>query len=385
MDDHSYDHPKDAPWMILPGHLNRLLEVVPPSQVLIIDLRSPTDYERSHIHGAINFRAPASFVLRATVDLIEKAFTSEASRSMFNTWSECRCVVFYDKHIEFSWEAPTAEALYRKFRARAWNGQCFVLKGHYREFSASFDKYIVGTKMTDAAREYLLSLQEKSYEKTVSYRTRSWFPSITFIDIGKKQDYQRYDEWLKQLEDEDMHYTDLVPTVKAERMEAMVRHQKEVEEGFESQQPSLYRKALALDPDQPQGERWDVMGPMVAPLSRSIAKMHDAGMGTEPSKADATGDSKTMGHLTYREYSQDMRSTATPTPTPPSTCIDDYDLLESDEEQLANERVSEKSKAESRETIPTDDISVEKKQARLYGGRGLFGKIIRSGRPDGSR
>ncbi|RYP17505.1 hypothetical protein DL765_004469 [Monosporascus sp. GIB2] len=340
IDDHSHDRPREAPRMILPGHLNRLLEVVPPSQVLIVDLRSPADYERSHIHGAINYRAPASFVSRATLELIEKALPDEATRSVFATWYDCKCVVFYDRHVEFAWEAPTAEALYRKFRAKGWTGQCFVLKGHYREFSESFDKYIVGIKMTDNARAYLLSLQEKAREETNT---------------------QLYDEWFKQLEDEDRRHPDLVPTVKAERMEAMVRHQKELEDEFERRQPSLHRKALDLQPAIQDGG-WDVKGPMVAPLARGIAKLHDTGMGAGSGKS--------------RHQEKHLA-------TPPG--VEDYDLLESDEEQLASERAARKSRTGSRETLRTDDVAAEKKQARMHGGRGLFNKFIRSGRTDGSR
>ncbi|RYP32240.1 hypothetical protein DL767_005291 [Monosporascus sp. MG133] len=356
IDDHSHGRPREAPRMILPGHLNRLLEVVPSSQVLIVDLRSPADYERSHIHGAINYRAPASFVSRATLELVEKALPNEAARSVFTTWYDCKCVVFYDRHVEFAWEAPTAEALYQKFRTKGWTGQCFVLKGHYREFSESFDKYIVGIKMTDNARAYLPSLQEKTREET---------------------DTQLYDEWFKQLEDEDRRHTDLVPTVKAERMEAMVRHQKEVEDEFERQQPSLYRKALDLQPAIQDGG-WDVKGPMVAPLARGIAKLHDTGMGADPSKA-AGADTK----ASYRSYPGKSRHQEKHLATPPG--VEDYDLLESDEEQLASERAALKSRTESPETLRTDDVAAEKKQARMHGGRGLFNKFIRSGRAEGSR
>ncbi|RYO84543.1 hypothetical protein DL766_004503 [Monosporascus sp. MC13-8B] len=244
------------------------------------------------------------------------------------------------KHVEFAWEAPTAEALYRKFRAKGWAGQCFVLKGHYREFSESFDKYIVGIKMTDNARTYLLSLRENTREETNT---------------------QLYDEWFKQLEDEDRRHPDLVPTVKAERMEAMVRHQKELEDEFERQQPSLHRKALDLQPAIQDG-RWDVKGPMVAPLARGIAKLHDNG--TDAGSGKSRHQEKLLA-------------------TPPG--VEDYDLLESDEEQLASERAARKSRTGSRETLQTDDVAAEKKQTRMYGGRGLFNKFIRSGRADGSR
>ena len=165
-----------------------------------------------------------------------------------------------------------------------------MLKGHYREFSASFDKYIEGTKMTDNARDYILALQEKSEEKQVrDYRQRLL---VVLANLEQNQDSQLYDEWFRQLEDEDTHHTDLVPAVKAERMEAMVQHQRKLEDEFERQQPSLHRKIMHLEPGH-HDEKWDVMGPMVAPFARSIAKMqqHDpsgtltgTGLGNEPGK-----------------------------------------------------------------------------------------------------
>ncbi|RYP45180.1 hypothetical protein DL768_008453 [Monosporascus sp. mg162] len=343
-------------WLQSIPAIAKLLEVVPSNQVLVVDLRSLADYERSHIHGAINYRAPASFVSRATLELVEKALPDETTRSIFATWYDCKCVVFYDRHVEFAWEAPTAEALYQKFRTEGWTGQCFVLKGHYREFSESFDKYIVGIKMTDNARAYLPSLQEKSREET---------------------DTQLYDEWFKQLEDEDGHHTDLVPTVKAERMEAMVRHQKEVEDEFERQQPSLYRKVLDFQLAIQDGG-WDVKGPMVAPLVRGIAKLQDTGMGAGSGKA-AGADTK----ASYRSYPGKSRHQERHLATPPGA--EDYDLLESDEEQLASERAARKSRTEPPETLRTDDVAAEKKQTWMHGGRGLFNKFIRSGRADGSR
>ena len=410
IDDQGHGRPREAPWMILPGHLNKLLEVVPQNEVLMIDLRSPADFERSHIHGAINFRAPASFVSRATIDLIEKALPSEEARSTFTEWRECKCVVFYDRHVEFAWEAPTAEALYQKLRSKGWGGQCFVLKGHYREFSASFDKYIEGTRMTDDARDYILNLQETTDEKTVrDYRERLL---AGLADLEQKLDPQQYDEWFKQLEDEDTHHTDLVPAVKAERMEEMVQHQRKLEDEFERQQPSLHRKIMDLEPGH-HDERWDVMGPMVAPFARSIAKMqhHDptgTRTGTELGLANETGKTPLVsggsGGGSYQSYnksyhdSDDKSKSVSAIATPPG--IDEYDLLESDEEQFASERerasAAQKSMSAatpssgSRERAPSssvgaDDVDTQKKQARLYGGRGFLNKIIRSSRSDGPR
>lgn len=148
--------------MILPGHLNTLLEIYPSKGILIVDLRSSTDFERSHIHDAINLRAPLSFVQNTSLEMIEDTFMDDQSRRSFSKWLQCRCVVFYDRVVEFDWECPVADALYDKFKRKGWQGQCFILKGHYREFSDSFDKYISGSKMSQGAKEYLDGLRQQS-------------------------------------------------------------------------------------------------------------------------------------------------------------------------------------------------------------------------------
>ncbi|KAI1180154.1 hypothetical protein F4777DRAFT_531202 [Nemania sp. FL0916] len=242
--------PKEGARMVLPGHLNKLLEIFPTGQIVVIDLRSSLDYLRSHIHGAINFRAPASFVARASMEMIEKALTDDASRSSFDKWYTSKCVVFYDKVVEHPWEAPVAEALFQKFKGKHWTGQCFILKGHYREFSQSFDKYIVGVNNTDKAKEYLASLQDVSWEKS-------------------KDDHQRYDDWLKLLDDEDRVQATELPT--AERLQITERQQQALEFEFKRMFPHLYHQAQSRQPD----DNWSIKAPMVAHLERGLAKMQD--------------------------------------------------------------------------------------------------------------
>jgi hypothetical protein len=153
---------RDGARMILPGHLNGLLQIYPSKGILIVDLRPSTDFERSHVHDAINLRAPLSFVENTSLEMIEDTFMDDQSRRSFSKWSQYKCVVFYDRVIEFDWECPVADALYTKFRRKGWLGQCFILKGHYREFSSSFDKYISGSKMTSEGKEYIDNLRQQS-------------------------------------------------------------------------------------------------------------------------------------------------------------------------------------------------------------------------------
>ena len=214
-----------------------------------------------------------------------------------------------------------------------------------------------------------------------------------------------------------------------------MQHQKELEDEFERQQPSLYRKTIDLEPGHHK-EKWDVMGPMVVPLARSLAKIshHDsAGLrtgtgpvpGAKASKSSLTSggdglvdsDPKSKisfgggGGSDYQAYGKgfhdpdEKSKQVSAIATPPG--IDEYDLLESDEEQLASEReraaaATQKARAASTPSAtptpssagsrerassvaPSDDVDAQKKQARLYGGRGFLNKIMRSGRSDGSR
>ena len=160
--------------MILPGYLHDLLDIFAAKRVLVVDLRSPTHFEKSHIHEAINLRAPQSFVQSATLDMIQNTFTDDQNRRTFAKWAQSRCIVFYDRVVEFSWECPVANALYDKLRAAGWLGQCFILKGHYHEFSSSFGKFTSGNKMTQEAKQYVDGLRQQPPATAVSsFRTSS--------------------------------------------------------------------------------------------------------------------------------------------------------------------------------------------------------------------
>ncbi|KAI1213050.1 uncharacterized protein F4807DRAFT_309543 [Annulohypoxylon truncatum] len=346
IDDHSHDPPNDGAQMILPGHLNKLLEIFPAGrgQIVVIDLRSPSEYEQSHIHGAINFRAPESFVARASMEMIERALPDEASRNAFNKWYGSTCVVFYDKVVEYTWEAPVADALYQKFKSKGWAGQCFVLKGHYREFSHSFDKYIISTNTTSNAKEYFASLEDMSEEKT-------------------QENHQQYDDWLKLLEGEDrVHSTDLVPAVKAERVDATVKHQKEIEIEFENRHPDLHKEAV----NRRRDSNWSIKGPMVPHLERGIAKMQEAGRGMGMGRSAAPlGD--------YRRTADKLS-------------MSDYDLLESEDEHLSHDSAPPKLSSVPSHKLASDDTAPEKKgRSGLAGGRSLLGKFMRTGRQDPPR
>jgi hypothetical protein len=243
--------------MILPGQLNGLLEIYPSKSVLIVDLRSASDFEKSHIHDAVNLRAPLVFIENTSLEMIEDTFMDDQSRRSFSQWRQCRCVVFYDRVVEFDWECPASGALYDKFRSKGWRGQGFILKGHFKEFSASFDRHISGSKMSKEAKEHLDGLRGQS--SLTQVRAPLFLPRCQIDTMQQEeadQRHRRYDAWLRAVMTEDRvpRQADLIPARKLDRRRAVEQHQKELETEFSSRFPAHYRKAIAMGkrrPDSP--------------------------------------------------------------------------------------------------------------------------------------
>lgn len=165
----------------------------------------------------------------------------------------------------------------------------------------------------------------------------------------QKEDWRQYDEWLKQLQHEGRHHqTELVPAVKAERMEAMVQHQKQLESEFEQYEPAMSKQAR----DKPEGD-WNVKASLVPSLDRGLAKMQEARVGSGRSTPMSDSKRSVKGRSAGSEF----------------------DLVEEDEDDPVYQKALAASRAHLEE---------ERKAGRASGGRGLFSRIIRN-RPDQGR
>ncbi|KAJ4421418.1 hypothetical protein N0V85_000179 [Neurospora sp. IMI 360204] len=235
--------------MILPGHLNTILSIYPNrGAILLLDLRSSIDFEKSHISSAINLRCPLSFIHHASLEMIEDTFTDVSSRHSFNGWYQSRCVVLYDRCIEFDWECPVANAVLAKFRGKGWKGQCFILKGHYREFADSFDKWITGKGKSVAS--------ESSSEQLLGGGgTSSYHNDATEEEERRQRRDREYEEWLQDFDESGeglggRRITELGPAKREERARAVDQRQQELERELETRFPALWRKVVAM-----RGER----------------------------------------------------------------------------------------------------------------------------------
>ncbi|KND92166.1 hypothetical protein TOPH_03229 [Tolypocladium ophioglossoides CBS 100239] len=252
---------ESGPQMILPADLGQLLDMSLHGQVVLFDLRSPTEYQKSHIHGAINLRAPRSFLEVASLDMIERAIADEQGRNTFAQWQKARCLVFYARGLDVSWECPAARLILDKMTENGWSGRCFILKGHYREFSHSFDKYIAGTKMTHDAQAWADGQRGRPETQN---------------DVVASQ--AQYAGWLSHVETEARaRAVSTSPMQTSEWFEAVETREKELEHEFKTRCGPLYRKAqdINLGRGGAEEDNFDTKAGMVEYLDRGLAKIRD--------------------------------------------------------------------------------------------------------------
>ncbi|KAH6984973.1 hypothetical protein BKA56DRAFT_671428 [Ilyonectria sp. MPI-CAGE-AT-0026] len=274
----------DGPRMIFPANLNELLDISIPGQALLIDLRSLSEYQRSHIKGAIHLRAPQSFLRPASLDMIERAFADAQSRRTFSHWQRARCIVFYARGLESPPECPPAEPLLEKLWSAGWSGQCFILKGHYREFSDSFGKHI-----------------KRADEQDLSEGQQREMPTQTPGQISANQ--QKYAELLSHLGGEDqLHHLSTSPGQGGERTSAMVEQEKELQSEFQTRFPALYKKAQDVHgggAGTSDADSFVTKAQMVEYLDRGLTKIRDVQTTGPETPTYAPGHSKLAGDGSY--------------------------------------------------------------------------------------
>lgn len=141
--------------MILPAHFNELVDILPQNELVVLDLRTRSLFERSHVHNAASMRLPVVFIEHSTLDTIRRAIEPPHSRRTFMAIPTARAVVLYDHVLEVPQQCPAALALHTRLRAEGWTGETFILKGHFKEFADSFDRCIESSNMTQAAADFL--------------------------------------------------------------------------------------------------------------------------------------------------------------------------------------------------------------------------------------
>ena len=134
----------DGPAMITPGQLKGMLDSLPATHILLLDLRVFPQYSQSRIKNALNLCIPTTLLKRPSFNLqkLKETFTNESERARFAKWKESKCIVVYDAYSSEKKDAVSSINTLKKFSGEGWNGNCYILRGGFAQFSKEYPQSI---------------------------------------------------------------------------------------------------------------------------------------------------------------------------------------------------------------------------------------------------
>lgn len=135
---------EDGPAMISPAQLKDMVERLPSSQILILDLRVFPQYSQARIRDALNLCIPTTLLKRPSFNLqkLKDTFTNDYEKERFSQWESAQHIVVYDAYSSEKKDAMSATNTLKKFSNEGWKGHGYILRGGFAEFSKNYPKFI---------------------------------------------------------------------------------------------------------------------------------------------------------------------------------------------------------------------------------------------------
>jgi protein-tyrosine phosphatase len=135
---------EDGPVMITPAHLGDMLDRLPSSQFLLLDLRVFPLFSQSRIKDALNLCIPTTLLKRPSFDIqkLQDTFATEAEKERFAQWKYAKCIVVYDAFSSEKKDATLCINTLKKFSNEGWTGHSYILRGGFQEFSKLYPHLI---------------------------------------------------------------------------------------------------------------------------------------------------------------------------------------------------------------------------------------------------
>jgi protein-tyrosine phosphatase len=135
---------EDGPTMLSPAKLRDMLERLPSSQFLLLDLRVFPQFSTSRIQGALNLCIPTTLLKRPSFNLqkLQDTFTSDNEKARFAKWKTSKYIVVYDAFSTEKKDALSAVNTLKKFTNEGWKGSSYILRSGFAEFSKTFPDLI---------------------------------------------------------------------------------------------------------------------------------------------------------------------------------------------------------------------------------------------------
>lgn len=131
--------------MITPAQLKSMLDSLPPTQILLLDLRVFAQFSISRISNALNLCIPTTLLKRPSYNLqkLTDTFSDESERKRFSQWAKAKSIVVYDAHSSERKDALSAVNTLKKFASEdGWNGKGYILRGGFLQFSKDYPNLI---------------------------------------------------------------------------------------------------------------------------------------------------------------------------------------------------------------------------------------------------
>lgn len=135
---------EDGLGFIGPAQLKEMLDQLPDSEYLLLDLRVFPQFSQSRIRGALNLCIPTTLLKRPSFNLqrLRETFTNEAERERFARWNQVNSIVVYDASSSTKKDATSGINMLKKFTNEGWKGNCYMLRGGFTAFAESYPQLV---------------------------------------------------------------------------------------------------------------------------------------------------------------------------------------------------------------------------------------------------
>ncbi|KAH6608170.1 tyrosine phosphatase [Trichoderma cornu-damae] len=132
------------PSLITAAFLRELVETRDEDDVLLLDIRSSTNYAASRIRGALNLCIPTTLLKRATynTERLRQTFQNSPAGEKFGTWRDAGWIVVYDSRSSDSRDTVAAQNMIKKFTNEGYAGQTGILRGGFQGLQGSFPELV---------------------------------------------------------------------------------------------------------------------------------------------------------------------------------------------------------------------------------------------------
>jgi protein-tyrosine phosphatase len=119
--------------MVAAAQLKDMIEQLPSSEFILLDLRVFPQFSKSRITGALNLCIPTTLLKRPSfnVQKLQDTFANDNEKARFSQWASANYIVVYD-----------TSSVERKFSNEGWKGTGYILQGGFAEFAKTYPDLI---------------------------------------------------------------------------------------------------------------------------------------------------------------------------------------------------------------------------------------------------